>query len=160
MNEVEIEEHDLAVVDPAISKSKKEGVPVIAIKIGRKIITGKQTDILTPASSLIINVIKELTKISDDVKLLSPKVLEPMLKMKRDLNEENCRLQLVEVLTALSICSATTPIIEKALGNLKKLKNCDAHATYMVDNGDKKMLKNLKINLTCEPEYLSVDNLE
>ena len=160
MNEVNIDEHDLAVVDPAINKSKAEGVPVIAMKIGRKIITGKQTDILSPASSLIINAIKELTKISDDVNLLSPKVLEPILKMKRDLNEENCRLQLIEVLTALSICSATTPIIEKALGNLKKLKNCDAHATYIVANGDKKMLKSLKINLTCESEYLNNDNLE
>jgi len=46
------------------------------------------------------------------------------------------------------------------LGNLKKLKDCDAHATYIVDNGDKKTLKSLKINLTCEPEYLGVDNLE
>jgi len=160
MNEVEVDEDYLDVIAPAINKSKKEGVPVIAMKIGRKIVTGKQTDILTPASSLILNAIKELTKISDDVKLLSPMVLEPMLKIKHDTNRDNQRLGLVEVLAALSICSATTPIIEKAIENLKKLKNCDAHATYMVDGADKKILKNLNINLTCEPEYINVDDLQ
>ncbi len=87
--------------------------------------------------------------------LLSPKVLEPMLKMKKELNNNEIRLQLPEVLTALSICSATNPILEKALNSLKKLKYCEAHATYIVTNGDKKTLKSLQINLTCEPKYIN-----
>lgn len=157
MNELSIEEDYLEVVKPALTKSKKENVPVIAMKVGRKIITGKQTDILSPASSLIINAIKELTKIQDDINLLSPKVLEPMLKLKKDMSSSEIRLQLPEVLTALSICSATTPIIEKALNNLKKLKGAEAQATYIVTNGDKKTFQNLNINLTCEPEYLTLD---
>ena len=115
---------------------------------------------MSPASSLILNVIKEITKISDDIKLLSPNVLEPMLKLKKDLEGTNNKLQLPEVLTALAICSATNSIIEKSLNNLKKLNGCEAHATYIVDNGDRKTLKNLGINLTCEPEYLQVDNFE
>ena len=160
MNELNIDESYLEVTEPALEKSKKEGLPVIAMKLGKKIITGKMTDILTPPSSLILNAIKELTKISDDVKLLSPKVLEPMLKLKKDMNGEGAKLDLSEVLTALSICSATTPIIEKALSNLKKLKNCEAHATYIIDNGDKKALKALNINLTCEPEYLPNNDFE
>ena len=52
------------------------------------------------------------------------------------------------------------PIIEKAINNLTKLKYCEAHATYIVDNGDKKTLKNLKINLTCEPEYLPSNDFD
>ena len=126
------------------------------MKIGRKIITGKQTDLLTPAGSLILNAIKEITKIPDDMNLLSPNVLEPMLKLKTEL-DQGVRLTLPEVLTALSICSTTNPIIEKALLNLTKLKYCEAHATYIVDNGDKKTLKSLKINLTCEPEYMPTE---
>ena len=94
MNELSIEEDYLEVVKPALTKSKKENVPVIAMKVGRKIITGKQTDILSPASSLIINAIKELTKIQDDINLLSPKVLEPMLKLKKDMSSSEIRLQL------------------------------------------------------------------
>ena len=49
-------------------------------------------------------------------------------------------------------------LTEKALSNLTKLKDCEAHATYIVDNGDKKTLKGLKINLTCESEYLLTDS--
>ena len=49
---------------------------------------------------------------------------------------------------------------EKALNNLTKLRNCEAHATYMVENGDKKALKRLHINLTCEPEFASQEELE
>ena len=153
MNEVGVDENYLDVIKPALEKREKENKPVISMKIGRKIITGKQTDILTPASSVVINAIKLLSKIPDDIKLLSPNVLEPMLNLKKELNNGD-RLTLPEVLTALSICSATNSMTEKALSNLNKLKDCEAHATYIVDNGDKKTLKGLKVNLTCEPEYL------
>ena len=80
-----------------------------------------------------------------------------MLKLKKEMNNGD-RLTLPEVLTALSICSATNSMTEKALSNLSKLKDCEAHATYIVDNGDKKMLKQLKVNLTCEPEYMLSDD--
>ena len=65
MNELGIDENYLYVIKPALEKSQKEKLPVISLKIGKKIITGKETDILTPASSLILNAIKETTKISD-----------------------------------------------------------------------------------------------
>ena len=159
MNEVGVDENYLDVIKPALDKRDKEHVPVISLKIGKKILTGKQTDLLTPACSVVLNAIKYLSKIPDDIKLLSPKVLDPMLKLKGDLNTGN-RLTLPEVLTALSICSVTNPMIEKALSNLGKLKDAEAHATYIVDNGDKKTLKSLKINVTCEPEYLREEDAD
>ena len=163
MNELKIDEHYLDVIEPALNKSKLECKPVISMKLSsKKIITGKETDILTPACTVVLNAIKEFSKIPDDIKLISPNVLEPMLKMKKDLDAEQTRLGLTEVLTALSITSTTNPMVEKALSNLKKLKNCEAHATYMVENGDRKALKQLKINLTCEPKFKSdveVDNM-
>ena len=159
MNEVGVDENYLDVIAPALEKKEKSNSPAIALKIGKKIITGRQTDLLTPASSVIINAIKYLSKIPDDIKLLSPKVLEPMLKLKEELNSGN-RLTLPEVLTALSICSTTNAMTEKALSCLSKLNDCEAHATYIVDNGDKKTLKNLKINVTCEPEYLGDEDAQ
>ena len=149
MNEIDIDEEYLSVIKPALEKASSEGVDVIALEIGDKIITGKETDILTPASSVVINAIKYLSDIPDDIKLLSPNVLEPMLKLKKEMNNGS-HLTLPEVLTALSICSVTNPMTEKALHKLKELENCEAHATYMVMNGDKKTLKGLKVNLTCE----------
>lgn len=161
MNELSIDETYLDVIEPALKKGVEVNKPVIALKLSnRKIITGKQTDILSPACSLILNAIKELAKIPDDIDLLSPNILEPMLKLKKELYGENKRLELTEVLTALSICTTTNPMVEKALSKLKKLRNCDAHATYMVENGDKKTLKSLHINVTCEPKFISDIELE
>ena len=153
MNELHIDEYYLDVINPALEKSKKENLPVIAIKVNNKIITGKQTKLLTPPASVVLNAIKHLSKIPDDINLLSPNVLEPMLKLKKELNDGE-RLTLPEVLTALSICSSTNPIIEKALSKISKLDSCDAHATYIVIDGDKRALRKLKINLTCESEYI------
>ena len=153
MNEIGIDEMYLDVIKPALDKKKKTKCHSIAMKVNNKIITGRQTNILTPASSVVLNAIKYLSKIPDDIDLLSPNVIEPMLKMKKDLNGIS-RLSLPEVLTALSICSVTNAMTEKALSCLKKLKNAEAHATYIVDGGDRETLKGLKINLTCESEYL------
>ena len=67
-------------------------------------------------------------------------------------------LQLQEVIIALSVCSVTNPVVEKALSCLDKLRDCEAHASFIVSNGDKKVLKNLGIILTCEDKFQS-DNL-
>ena len=154
MNEINIDENYLDVIKPALIKKEKENnLPVIAMKVNKKIITGKQTDLLTPAGSVVLNAIKYLSKIPDDIYLLSPSILEPILELKKNMNSGD-RLNLNEVLTALSICYVTNPLAAKALSSLSKLKDCEAHATYIVTNGDKKALKDLKINITCESEFL------
>ena len=154
MNELNIDENYLDVIKPALDKKDKEnGLPVMSIKVRKKIITGKQTDLLTPAGTLVLNAIKYLSKIPDDIYLLSPNVLEPILKLKKDMGTGD-RLNLEEVLTALSISSVTNPLAAKAVSCLTKLRGAEAHATYIVTGNDKKALKDLKINLTCEDEFL------
>ncbi len=155
MNELNIHTDMRKVIRVANQKAQREQKDVIALKLpNKKIITGKETDILTPASSLLINAIKELTNIPDDVYLLSPSVLNPILKLKENtIYKKYSKLNLQEVLIALSICSATNPIIVTGLKNLEKLKDSDAHATYIVTDGELKIFKNLKINLTCEPKF-------
>lgn len=151
MNELDIDENYLDVVKPALDK-KKDGRYVIAIKAGRKIITGKQTELMSAAGSVVLNALKHLSKIPD-IYLLSPSVLEPILKLKKTMGKEE-RLNLSEVLTALSISSVTNPTAAKALASITKLQNTDAHATYIVTGADKTALKELKINLTCENEFI------
>ena len=154
MNELGIDENYLDVIKASIDKKNKENLPVIAIKVNKKIITGKETNLLTPAGSVILNAIKYLSKIPDDIYLLSPNVLEPILKFKKEMKIGD-RLNLQEVLTALSISSVTNPLAAKAISSLSKLKDTDAHATYIVTGIDMKTLKELKINITCENEFLN-----
>ena len=134
MNELNIDENYLKVVPYSKKQAKIKGAHVIALELpNKKIITGRQTELLSPASSLIINAIKELSKIPDDIKLLSPSVLEPISRLRN----KNKPLTLQEVMIALSICSVTNPVIEKALSNISKLEGCEAHSTFIVDNEDK-----------------------
>lgn len=155
MNSLEIDENYLDVVKPAINKSITEKKHVISLKLANgKIITGKETDILAPTSSVIINAIKELTKIPDKINLLAPNILEPILKIRKEVDSNyQQKLQLQEVLIALSICSVTNPMVEKALTNIKKLSGTEAHSTYIIQNGDLKTLKSLGITLTCQDEF-------
>lgn len=157
LNELGINEKNRKVVKPALDKSNIENKHVISLELPNgNIITGKQSDLLSPASALIINAIKELTNIPDEVDLLSPSILQPILKMHKEVDiSKNYSLNLQEVLITLSICSVTNPIIEKALKNLKKLQNCEAHATYIVQNDELNIFRSLFINLTCEPNFYS-----
>ena len=157
MDNINIDESILDVVKPALERKEREnGKPAIAIKINGNIITGRQSDLMTAPGGAIINAVKYLSKIPDDMHLLSPIVLEPILKLKKEMGSGN-RLLLSEVLTALSICSVTNPLAAKALSCLPQIKNAEAHSTYIITGNDKITLKELKINVTCENEFIEED---
>ena len=138
----------------ALKKAEKEKVNAIAIQLPNgKIITGKESELLSSASAAILNAVKEITKIPDEEFLLSPSVLSGIFKMKQKTSYKTSYcLNLSEVLIALSICSITNPIIEKAINNLAKLRGCEAHASYIIEKSELNVIKNLGINLTCEPK--------
>ena len=148
---VTLEDREVACV--ANQKAKEKGTNVLAIKLNDgKIITGKESNLLSCTSAAFLNAIKEITGIPDQEYLLSPTVLDGINKMKQKTSyNTSYSLNLSEVLIALSICSVTNPIIEKAINELEKLKGCDAHASYIIDKSELNALKNLGINLTCEP---------
>lgn len=153
LNELNIDETILPVIECAREKENTCDKNAVALELSDgTIITGRETTILRPTSSLILNTIKHLTKIEDDVDLISSSILKPILKLKEELNNPS-KLNLNDVLIALSISSVTNPIIEKALEKLKDLKGCDCYATYIVDEIDKKLIKSLGINLICEPKF-------
>ena len=145
---------DREVAKVALKKAEKEKVNAIALELPNgKIITGKESELLSSASAAILNAVKEITKIPDEEFLLSPSVLSGIFKMKQktSYNTSYC-LNLSEVLIALSICSITNPIIEKAINNLAKLRGCEAHSSYIIEKSELNVIKNLGINLTCEPK--------
>ncbi len=146
-----LQDREVAVV--ANETAKEKGVNVLAIKLNNeKIITGKESDILSSTSAAFLNAIKEITGIPDQEYLLSPTVLDGIYKMKQKTSyNTKYVLDLSEVLIALSICSVTNPIIEKAINELEKLRGCDAHSSYIIAKSELNALKNLGINLTCEP---------
>ena len=149
---------DLSLSDREVAKVANEaaivkGTNVLAIKLNNgKIITGKETKILSCTSAAFLNAIKEITGIPDQEYLLSPAILDGIYKMKKKTSYNTAYfLNLPEVLIALSICSVTNPIIERAINELENLRGCDAHSSYIIEKSELNALKNLGINLTCEP---------
>lgn len=159
MNQLDLKKDDRVVVGPALEKAKEKGTSVISIEMqDKKIITGKTSNLMTAAASSVINSIKYLAHLSDELLLLSPIVLEPILKLKKEiLGYRDGILDLEEVLIALSICAPTNPMAHEALSNIYKLKGCEAHSSIMVNSSDEIAFKKLGINLTCEPNFPSKD---
>ena len=153
MDKLELSLTDREVARVANEKAKEKGVNVLAIKLNDgSIITGKESKILSCTSAAFLNAIKEITGIPDQEYLLSPAVLDGIYKMKQKTSYNTSYfLNLPEVLIALSICSVTNPIIERAIDELEKLRGSDAHSSYIIEKSELNALKNLGINLTCEP---------
>ena len=159
MTNVGISIEDRRIVKFALEKAEKANTNALAIELENgKIITGKESELLSAASALLINTIKELSGIPDDVYLLSPSVLESIFKIKQQTSyKRKYSLNLPEVLIALSICASTNPIIEKTLSSLEKLRGLEAHSSYVISLGEMQVLKSFGINLTCEPKLLGYE---
>lgn len=159
MKQLELEPGDRRVVEPAILKEQKTGVPSAALELpDGTIITGKTTELMNNVSSMLLNAIKYLGNISDEIRLISPIALEPILKLKSSiLKEIDPILNIEDVLAALSISAAMNPTAEVGMTKLKLLAGCEVHSTCMLTQADESVLKKLNINLTCEPIYPSKD---
>ena len=151
-------EYGLA-VKPALEKAQKSKAPAMAMILADgSVVTGRNTEVLVAAASLVLNSVKKLADIPDNVHLIAPAVLEPMLMLKKTiLHDTNPVLSLEEVMNALSICAATDPEAEKCLYKLQDLRGCEAHSSHMISKTDESALKRLGINVTCTPEFPSGD---
>ena len=156
MSQLNITPECRAPVAPCLQKTLESKCPVVAIQLPTgDIITGKDNKLMTAAASALLNAIKTMANISDEIHLLSPMVLEPMLKIKGEFAGGTSLLTVYDVLMCLSICAVTNPAIGLALEQLPKLSYCDAHAGYMIPAADENMYRTLNIWLTCEPGFFT-----
>ncbi len=146
---------DRPVVMAANVRSEQTGGPAAAMEMeDGAILTGKTTMLLGASSALILNALKYLGNIEDDVKLLSPKIIEPIQELKvKHLGNHNPLLHLDEILIALSIAAVTDPMAKKALEQLPKLSGLEVHSSVILSQVDVGVFKKLGVNLTCEPMY-------
>ena len=153
MNKASITVENRKCVKAALEKEKKEEVPCLAMELRNgKIITGKTSSLLGAPAALLLNALKYLGRIDDQIKILSPAVIEPIQKMKiRSLGHHSPRLHAEEVLIAMAIAAPTNPVAEIALNNLHKLKGVEVHSSYILPESDRNTLKKLGINVTMEP---------
>lgn len=147
----------LTVVKVSKDVSRNSGYPCIALELpDGQIVTGKTKNVVSACGAVILNALRSLADMEDDFDVISDSVLMPIMKLRTQyLGACSSILNLDDVLVALAISSSTNPKAKRALDELKNLEGCEAHCTYMLSGSEECTLKKLKINITCEPQYLN-----
>ena len=159
MKSLDLKRSDRKVVRPALERAEETGCPIFAIELpDGHVVTGRGAGIMNADASAVLNAVKYMAGINDDIWLLSNIILEPIVAMKKDVQRiDTPVLNLDEVLLALSICAATNTVAELAVAQLGGLRNCQAHASYMLPQSTEVMLSRLGIQYTCEDTYPNND---
>lgn len=157
MKQAHITIDDRKVVGAALDKAEQTGAPAAALELpDGQIITGKTSPLLGASAAMLLNALKTLAGLDDNLHLISPSVIEPIQTLKINyLGSKNPRLHTDEVLIALSICAATDKNAQLALEQIPKLNGCQAHTSVMLSSVDIKQFKKLNIQLTSEAKYES-----
>lgn len=145
---------DRAPVAHALEKAEKTGAPAVAIELADgRIVTGKTSALLGASAAALLNALKVLGGIDDEIELISPTIIQPMQRLKvNHMGSANPRLHTDEVLIALSICAVSDKMAKLALEQLDKLKNGEVHSTVILSHVDEKTFKTLGMHVTCEPQ--------
>lgn len=132
-----------------------QAVMAIVLRNG-KVVTGRTSELMDATSASIMNSLKELAGISDNIDLLAPMVLETILNMKKnDLHIEEATLTASELLIALAISAVTNPTAKLAYDRLDQLDKCQAHSNVILSEENENTLKRLGIDITNDPVYPS-----
>lgn len=152
MNRLNLSISDRKCVQVALDRQQKEKTPAIALELkDGRIVTGKTSELLSSSSAVILNALKTLAKIPDDMMLLSPMVIEPIQKLKvGPLKNKQARIHAEEILIALAIQANTNPLADRALKQLEKLNGTELHSSCLLAQEDLKTFKKLGINVTEE----------
>ena len=155
MNEAKITTDIFPAVSASLLKADQTGMPAAAIVLPNgKVVTGKTSDKIGAASAMLLNSLKVLGNIDDDLELISSTVLEPICNLKtKYLKHKNPRLHTDEVLLALTISALNDPVAKLALEQLEKLRGSNAHFTVILSEEDEKNLRRIGINISYEPKY-------
>nr|WP_242590257.1 DUF1846 domain-containing protein [Enterococcus sp. DIV0849a] len=165
MEEVELKKEDRKAVLPAREYSERlreqtqsnDTPAVIAFELtDGRIVTGRTSSLMDSCSSAILNSIKTLANISDEILLLSPVILETIQTMKRkDLHSKITALKANEILIALAISAVTNPTAQLAYDKLSELNDVQAHSTVMLSKNDEQTLRELGLDITSDAVYPS-----
>lgn len=155
MKRIGISHKDRPVVAPAQEVSNRTGHPASAVQLpDGTILTGKTSDLLGCSAAMLLNALKYLAGIDEDVHLLRPQAIEPIQTLKtQHLGSINPRLHTDEVLIALSVSAAESADARKALTQLQLLRGCDVHTTTILGSVDESMFRQLGMLITADPVY-------
>lgn len=163
MEELDLKESDRKVVTSArehLDKQKQaceknELLSSVAMELSNEMIfTGKKSNVLDASSAVLINALKAIAGINDNIHLISPTIIEDITKLKKNtLQSKNLGLDCEEMLIALTISATTNPMAQAALDQLPMLKGAQLHSTTILGKGDEQTLRKLGVDVTSDPVF-------
>jgi uncharacterized protein (UPF0371 family) len=167
MDDLKLKVEDRSVVIPARDYAelkrnldkRYENVVVMAIEMpDGSFVTGRSSRRMVAAAAAILNAIKKLCGLTDNIYLISPNVLETIQYLKTNiLKNERSSLNLEEILSALTISATTNPSAQVAVEKLLLLKGCKAHCTAILSDRDEQTMMALGLDVTSDPEYVTTN---
>ena len=117
---------------------------------GKVIITGKNSPLLHAESAAILNAVKTIAHIPDEIDVISRDVTKSMIQLKGSMGLNSTSLDVKEVLDALAASAVIDDNARKCRDVLGKLKGCEMHTTHLMDTGDERPLEQLGLNVTTD----------
>ncbi len=154
MNQADVTVNLSPAREAALTREEKTSAPAGAMVLpDGSVITGKTSNLLGAASSLLINALKSVAG-TGDVDVIGDSAIMPICHLKTGpLHHKNPRLHSDETLIALSISSVNNPLAAKILEHIDDLYGCDAFFSVIISATDEKLYRTLGINVCCEPKY-------
>ncbi|MGV9181767.1 DUF1846 domain-containing protein [Arcanobacterium canis] len=155
MSKLGVKPEDRPVVTPARRVAEETGAPASAIELtDGTILTGKTSTLLGNSSAMLLNALKHIAGLDDDLLLLSPESIHPIQTLKTEhLGSANPRLHMDEVLIALAVSAESDPNAHAALDAIGDLAGTDVHTTTILGSVDTEIFRKLGINVTSDPVY-------
>ena len=155
MQKAGIDKNYLPTRQAALEREKETGGPVGALILADgRVVTGKTSERLGAASSLLMNALKTVTGVDIEQNVIDDAAINPICHLKTEhLANRNHRLHSDETLIALSITSGTSETAKCVIGGLPDLAGCDAFFSVIISATDERVYRKLGINVCCEPKF-------
>ena len=119
-----------------------------------RMVTGCNSPLMHAASSMLLNALKELAGLPDEMDLISSGVIESVRHLKLDLlNGKSPSLDVEETLIALSVSAAVNSAAQMAMEKLPGLRGCEVHLSHIPSPGDEAGLRRLGVNVTSDADF-------
>ena len=121
-----------------------------------RIISGKNSPLLHAEAAVVLNAIKVLGEIPDNLDLISPAIIKQINKLKKQIKEKSTSLNCTEALLALAISSQVNPVAQKAQGFLNNLRGCFMHTTHELSAAEQSIFSKLGIWVSTDGQTAKV----
>lgn len=114
------------------------------------IVTGKNSPLLYAESAALLNATKIIAGIPDEVDVISPNVIQSIVRLKNKIRSSSTSLDVRGILNALAVSAVSDENARRCVDALDKLAGCEMHTTHLMNEGNEKMLNQIGLNLTTD----------